>query len=364
MALTPMKIEEFYDPATFTLTYVVYDPSSRDAVVIDPVLDYDAVTCTTSTASLERLDAFLREKKLELHYVLETHAHADHLSGSQWLRRKYGAKIGIGARITEVQRVFKEVLALGEEFATDGRQFDRLFVDGETFRAGTLRISVRGTAGHTPACVSYLIGDAVFTGDALFIEDYGTGRCDFPEGSADVLYTSVHDRLYSLPESTRVFVGHDYQPNGRGVRAETTIGKSKSSNIQLRVETPRSDFVAMRRARDAKLAPPRLLEPSVRVNLDAGRLPKQYRNIDPASVARAPRTVHLVDVREPHELEGDLGRIAGAENVPLARVSTAATAWDKDEDIVVVCRSGGRSGRAAGSVATTCSGVSVPVAAT
>lgn len=273
-----MQIETLFDPATFTLTYVAYDPESRDAVVVDPVLDYDPLSSATSTASLERLDAFLRKERLRVHFVLETHAHADHLSGARWLRRRYDAKIGIGSRITEVQGVFKEVFDLDEAFRTDGSQFDRLFQDGETVRAGTLAIEVIATPGHTPACVSYRIDDVIFTGDALFVEDYGTGRCDFPNGSADVLYTSVHDRLYELPDATRVFVGHDYQPNGREVRAETTIGKSKEINVQLRASTTRSEFVERRQARDVKLAAPRLLYPSVQVNVNAGRLPRPRAN--------------------------------------------------------------------------------------
>ena len=273
-----MKIETFYDPATFTLTYVVYDPDSRDAVVIDPVLDYDPLASSTSTVSLERLDAFLKQEKLRVHLVLETHAHADHLSGSQWLKRRHDARIGIGARIVEVQETFKGLFDLGPDFAADGRPFDHLFTDGEKVRAGTLELEVLATPGHTPACVSYRIEDAVFTGDALFIEDYGTGRCDFPKGSADALYTSVHDRLYALPDATRVFVGHDYQPNQRPLRAETTIGKSKESNVQLRASTTRQEFVARRNARDATLAPPRLLFPSVQVNVNAALLPAPHVN--------------------------------------------------------------------------------------
>jgi glyoxylase-like metal-dependent hydrolase (beta-lactamase superfamily II) len=273
-----MMIETFYDPATYTLTYVVFDPDRRDAVVIDPVLDYDPLASATSTASVERVAAFLKDKGLRLHYVLETHAHADHLSGSQYLKRRFDAKVGIGARIVEVQRVFKGVFDLPESFAADGRQFDRLFEDGETFTAGSLAVEVLATPGHTPACVSYKIGDAVFTGDALFMEDYGTGRCDFPSGSADALYTSIHERLYALPDATRVFVGHDYQPNGRPLRYETTIGKSKESNVQLRASTTRDDFVQRRKARDAKLAAPRLLYPSVQINIDAGRLPAPHAN--------------------------------------------------------------------------------------
>lgn len=273
-----MRIQHFYDPATSTLTYVVYEPDSRDAVVIDPVLDYDPLASTTSTTSVAAVESFLRREELTLHYVLETHAHADHLSGSQYLERRFGAKVGIGARITEVQQLFKDVFDLGPAFAIEGTQFDRLFADGEKVRAGTLELEVIATPGHTPACVTYKLGDAIFTGDALFIEDYGTGRCDFPRGSADALYTSVHDRLYALPDDTRVFVGHDYQPHDRALRFETTIGRSKEANIQLRASTSREDFVKMRSERDAKLSAPRLLYPSVQVNVNAGRLPKAHPN--------------------------------------------------------------------------------------
>lgn len=273
-----MIIKELYHPATFTLTFVVYDPATKDAVVIDPVLDYSPLGSQTSTESVEQVAAFVTREGLHLHHVLETHAHADHLSGSQYLKQRFGAKIAIGARITEVQKVFKDVFDLPEGFSTEGAQFDKLLQDGEVFSAGSLSIKVLPTPGHTPACVSYVIGDAVFTGDALFIEDYGTGRCDFPRGSADDLYTSIHEVLYALPDETRVFVGHDYQPNGRALRAETTIGASKRRNVQLTAETTREEFVKMRRERDAKLDAPRLLFPSVQVNVDAGRLPAPHAN--------------------------------------------------------------------------------------
>ncbi|NUP08957.1 MAG: MBL fold metallo-hydrolase [Polyangiaceae bacterium] len=273
-----MKIQAFHDPATFTLTYVVHDPQSKDAVVIDSVLDYDPLASETATTSLEKVAAFLRERGLRLHYVLETHAHADHLSGAQWLKRRFEARTVIGENIRDVQETFEPLLDMGADVATNGSQFDRLVRDGEVFDAGTLRIEVIGTPGHTPACVTYKIGDAIFTGDALFIEDYGTGRCDFPKGDAAALYTSVHDKLYRLPDETRVFVGHDYEPGGRDLRYETTIGISKRSNIQLRDATTKQEFVSFRVARDATLQAPRLLYPSVRVNLDAGRLPKPRAN--------------------------------------------------------------------------------------
>lgn len=273
-----MKIQPFYDPATYTLTYVVYEPQSKDAVVIDSVLDYDPVGSQTSTGSVEKVAAFLKENGLRVHYALETHAHADHLSAAPWLKRRFEAKTVIGENIREVQSTFKPLFDLAPEVPTDGSQFDRLVRDGEVIEAGSLRIEVIATPGHTPACVSYRIDDAVFTGDALFIEDYGTGRCDFPRGSAEALYTSVHDKLYVLPDETRVFVGHDYQPNGRELRYETTIGRSKAANIQLKAETTKEQFVKFRTERDAILQQPRLLFPSVQVNVDAGRLPKPHAN--------------------------------------------------------------------------------------
>lgn len=272
-----IHVEPFFDPDTFTLTYVVFDPATRDAVIIDPVLDYDPASGTTSTRSVERVTAYVARERLRVHYVLETHAHADHLSASQLLRRQYDAKIAIGERIRDVQETFKGIFDLPAAFATDGSQFDRLVADGEVITAGTLAITALATPGHTPACLSYVVADAVFTGDALFIEDYGTGRCDFPRGSAAALYDSVQ-RLYALPDDTRVFVGHDYQPDGRAVRWQTTIGASRAGNRQLDARTTREAFIAARNARDATLQAPRLLFPSVQINIDAGRLPAPHAN--------------------------------------------------------------------------------------
>jgi len=266
-----MVIQHFYDPATYTLTYVVFDAATRDAVVIDPVLDFDPASGRTSTVSIEQVEAFVRREGLRVHAVFETHAHADHLSGSQYLRTRFGARIAIGRRITEIQQTFRPLF--GNPIAVDGSQFDVLLDDYARVQAGTLCVEVLPTPGHTPACVSLKVEDAVFTGDALFIEDYGTGRCDFPRGDAEALYRSVHDVLYTLPDATRVFVGHDYQPNGRALRFETTIGAEKRANVQLSIETTREAFVSFRRTRDAGLAAPRLLFPSVQVNIDAGRLP-------------------------------------------------------------------------------------------
>ena len=271
--MSNLEIEPFHDPVTSTLTYLVFDRASRDAVVVDPVLDFDPASGRLSLDAVTRLVRRIRELGLVVHYVLETHAHADHLSASQHLKSQLGAKVAIGERIREVQETFKPVFGLPASFATDGSQFDRLLRDGEVVHAGTLAIEVLATPGHTPACVSYLVEDAVFTGDALFVEDSGTGRCDFPRGDAEALYHSVHDRLYALPGATRVFVGHDYQPGGRPLRWATTIAVERDRNIQLRATTTLDEYVAFRQARDRSLAAPRLLLPSVQVNIDAGRLP-------------------------------------------------------------------------------------------
>ncbi|MBL8938625.1 MAG: MBL fold metallo-hydrolase [Archangium sp.] len=272
-----MHIEPFFDERTFTITYVVFDEASRDAVIIDPVLDYEPSGGKLWTESLERLAAFVDEKKLTVHHVLETHAHADHLSGSQWLKKRYGAKIAISERITEVQGVFKEVFAL-DELPTDGRQFDVLLKDRQVLKAGTVQLTAIATPGHTPACMSFQVGDAVFTGDALFLDDVGVGRCDFPKGDAAALYDSVVSRLFTLPEATRLFVGHDYPPAGRTWRAMTTVGSAKQANAQLTASMSKPAFVEKRTARDRTLSPPRLLYPSVQVNIAAGLLPAAKPN--------------------------------------------------------------------------------------
>ncbi len=272
-------IKTFYDPATFTLTYVVYDEDSHDAVVIDPVLDYNPIGSIVSDQSFQQVVNFVAENNLKLHYVLETHAHADHLSSSQLFRDQYpGIKVAISERITGVQTVFKTVYNLEDTFVTDGNQFDYLINDFETLEAGTLSIRALPTPGHTPACLSFLIGEAVFTGDALFMPDFGTGRCDFPAGDARTLYRCVTDNLYSLPDETRVFVGHDYQPDGRAVAWESTIGEEKANNIQLKADTSEDEFVAFREQRDSGLDAPKLIYQSVLVNIDAGHLPKMESN--------------------------------------------------------------------------------------
>jgi glyoxylase-like metal-dependent hydrolase (beta-lactamase superfamily II) len=292
-----MNIETFFDPRTFTLTYVVFDAAARDAVVIDPVLDYEPGGATISTESVDRVSEFLRGEGLSLRAILETHAHADHLTGSQVLRARFpGAVVAVGERIREVQGLFKQVFDLGDEFAVDGRQFDRLLADGEVVRAGSLEVRVIATPGHTPACVSYLVGDAVFTGDALFMPDYGTGRCDFPRGSAADLHRSVTQRLYALPDATRVFVGHDYMPGGRPLAYESTIRAEKAGNVQLPADRSAADFIAFRQARDAKLDAPKLLYPSLQVNIRAGHLPAASRPDAP--------TYFKIPIRIPRPIDG------------------------------------------------------------
>jgi glyoxylase-like metal-dependent hydrolase (beta-lactamase superfamily II) len=271
-----MNIQTFFDARTWTLTYVVSDPATRDAVIIDPVLDFDPASGRVWQESLEQVFGFVEENGLHVRAVLETHAHADHLTGAQALKAKYDAPIVIGESIRTVQGVFAPVFDL--DIPTDGSQFDLLLEDGGTYSFGSIVVNAIHTPGHTPACMSYRIGDAVFTGDALFMPDSGVGRCDFPAGNAADLYSSVHDKLYGLPDETRVFVGHDYQPGGRAPAWESTIGESKAKNVHLKAETSADAFVAFRTARDATLSAPRLLLPSVQVNIDAGRLPNARAN--------------------------------------------------------------------------------------
>ncbi|MGB5194982.1 MAG: MBL fold metallo-hydrolase [Polyangiales bacterium] len=268
-----MEVKAFFDTPTFTLTFVVWDEETKDAVVIDSVLNYDPLSSTTSTESLDQLSAYVRQNGLRVHFALETHAHADHLSGAQMLKKRFDAKTAIGEHISAVQEVFKGVFDLGDDFATDGSQFDKLIAHGETLEAGSLAVKAIATPGHTPACLTYQIGDALFTGDALFMHDYGTGRCDFPKGSASDLYDSIQDRLYTLPDEMRVFPGHDYMPDDRELQWETTIAKSKADNPHLRPETALEEFVSLREARDKELDAPRLLFQSVQFNINGGHLP-------------------------------------------------------------------------------------------
>ena len=273
-----MRIDHFFDERTSTLTYVVHDEASRTGVVIDPVTDYDPKSGRTRSDSNERVAAHVDALGLRIPWVLDTHAHADHLSGIPFFRERYGARSAIGASITVVQEMFRGIFNLGPDFAADGRQFDRLLDDGDVLEAGALRIEALHTPGHTPACMSYRIGGAVFVGDVLFMPDYGVARCDFPGGSAEALYASVR-RLYdSLPGETRVFTGHDYRPGDRPLRFESTIAEQKAHNVQLDATTGRDAFVEFRRQRDAQLEVPVLILPSVQVNIRAGELPPPESN--------------------------------------------------------------------------------------
>lgn len=280
MSLSPgqVAITPFFHALSSTWTYLVADAASGSALVIDPVLDFDAASGRTATRSAQAVLDSARQQGCELEWILETHAHADHLSAGAWLRSVVpGARIGIGEGIRSVQETFRSVFNLGDGFAVDGSQFDHLFEDGEQLEVGGIKVAVIGTPGHTNDSVSYLIGDALFVGDSLFMPDGGTARCDFPGGSAATLYDSIR-RLYQLPDETRVFVCHDYGPGGRTVASQTSIGAEKSSNIHLTAQTSQADFVALREARDATLSMPALILPSVQVNIRAGQMPEPEPN--------------------------------------------------------------------------------------
>ena len=265
-----MNVQAFFDNDTFTVTYVAYDPATRDAVVIDPVLALDTARWRTSNKLVEDVARFVRESSLAVRWVLDTHAHADHLSGIDVAKQLFGAPTAVGEGIDAIQRLFAPVFEM--DVPTDGSQWDMLAADGQVLEAGSLSVETIHTPGHTPACVTWKIGDAIFTGDLLFTPDYGTGRTDFPSGSAEAMFDSVN-RLYQLPDTTRVFVGHDYLPGGRALAYESSIGEQKRSNIRLNARTNRADFVTARQARDAELAPPRLILPALQVNIDAGKMP-------------------------------------------------------------------------------------------
>lgn len=271
-------VTPFFHKESCTWTYLVRDPASRAAVVIDPVLDFDNKSGRTATRSAELVLAAARAEDLEIAWILETHAHADHLSAGLWLKQQWPqAKLAIGRGIQSVQKTFRGIFNLGEHFPVDGSQFDHLFADDEDFRVGTLEMRVIPTPGHTNDSVSYLVGDALFVGDSLFMPDGGTARCDFPGGSAARLYRSIQ-RLYALPADTRVFVCHDYAPGGRDYRCETTIAAQKAGNIHVREGVAEAEYIRVREARDATLHMPVLLLPSVQVNIRAGAMPEPEAN--------------------------------------------------------------------------------------
>jgi len=271
------SVTAFFDEATFTVTYVVADPDSAHAAIVDPVLDYDPASGRTSTASADKAADFVSDNGLNVDWILETHVHADHLSAAPYLREKLGGKVAIGRHVAAVQETFKSVFDI-EDLATDGSQFDHLFEDGDEFRVGSIAGSVIATPGHTPACVTYVIGDAAFVGDTLFMPDFGTARTDFPGGDAGMLYDSIQ-RIFSLPDDTRLFMCHDYKAPGRDEFAwQTSVAEQRKSNIHINQSVSRDEFVAMREGRDAELGMPRLILPSIQVNVRAGQLPDAAAN--------------------------------------------------------------------------------------
>ena len=271
------QVHPIFDPATWTFTYVVHDGPGSDCAIIDSVLDYDPKSGRTSTRSADKVVAYVREHRLNVQWILETHAHADHLSAAPWLRQQLGGRIAIGSHITTVQKVFKGVFNLEPEFRLDGSQFDRLFEDGEVFEIGRLQARVMYVPGHTPACVAYQVGDAVFVGDTLFMPDVGTARCDFPGGDAKALYASTR-KILALPPQTRLFMCHDYPPNDRPVACETTVAEQRARNIHVHDGITEAEFVRMRTARDATLEMPVLILPAVQVNIRAGQMPPKEAN--------------------------------------------------------------------------------------
>lgn len=276
--MTAPNVTAFFDEPTNTISYVVADPTSKACAVIDSLLDYDAASGRTSTESANRLIAFVKAEGLTVEWIIDTHVHADHLTAAPYMREQLGGKTGIGEHISTVQKVFGKIFNEGQAFHTDGSQFDHLFADGETYKVGTIEARAIHTPGHTPACMTHLIGDALFVGDTMFMPDYGTARCDFPGGDAGTLYDSIQT-LFALPGETRVFLCHDYKAPGRNTyQWETTIAEEKANNVHVGHCTTREDFIAMRTARDATLTMPKLILPSVQINMRAGDMPPPEDN--------------------------------------------------------------------------------------
>ncbi len=278
LSTTTPHVTAFFDDATNTVSYVVQDPNGSTCAIIDSVLDFDHAAGRTDTNSADKIIAHITQHKLQTQWILESHVHADHLSAAPYLQEKLGGKIGIGAQITTIQDTFGKVFNEGTEFQRDGSQFDALFNDGDNFHIGQMRVDVMHTPGHTPACLTYVIGDAAFVGDTLFMPDFGTARCDFPGGSAQNLYNSIQ-RILSLPDQTRIFVGHDYKAPGRSEFAwETTVGAQRAANIHVGGDAGQDDFVNLRETRDAALPMPKLIVPSLQINMRAGNMPEADDN--------------------------------------------------------------------------------------
>ena len=278
MASSPIpQVQGFFDAVTGTISYVVFDQVAGHAAIIDSVLDYDAKSGRTSTRSADALIAFVREQQLQVDWLLETHAHADHLSAAAYLHKQLGGQRAIGAKITQVQQLFRPIFNPGADYHTDGQPFERLLHDQDTLPLGQLSLRALELPGHTPADLAYQVGDAVFVGDTLFMPDVGTARCDFPGGDAQALYHSVQ-KLLALPADTRLFLCHDYPPEGRAPQWQTSVAEQRLGNIHLRPEVSEADFVAMRQARDAQLSMPLLILPSIQVNLRAGEFPAAETN--------------------------------------------------------------------------------------
>jgi len=268
----------FFDEATNTISYVAADSSTKKCAVIDSLLDYDASSGRTATNSADKLITYIKDNNYEVEWIIDTHVHADHLSAAPYIKSKLGGITAIGEKISSVQRVFSEVFNTEKAFHTDGSQFDHLFSDGEVYKVGNIEAHALHTPGHTPACMSHMIGDAIFVGDTLFMPDYGTARCDFPGGDAGMLYDSIQ-KIFTLGDEKRIFLCHDYQTSHRDYHIwETNIGKQKQSNIHAKVGTSRNDFIKMRTARDASLDMPKLILPSVQVNIRAGEMPPPEDN--------------------------------------------------------------------------------------
>ena len=270
------EVHGYFDETTSTITHIVADPTTGSAVIIDPVLDFDQASARTSTKSADKLIAEVKEKGLTVEWILETHIHADHLTAAHYLKEQLNAPIGVGQHISSIQKTFNPIFHQPYPVADDGGPFDRLYADGEQFKIGNLEATVIATPGHTPACVSFLIGDSIFVGDTLFMPDYGTARCDFPGGDAGMLYDSI-ERLLELPEDTRMFLCHDYPPKERGPAWETTVAEQRNHNIHI-ANKSRDEFVRMRTNRDSGLNMPQLIFPSLQVNIQAGELPHAESN--------------------------------------------------------------------------------------